>query len=333
MKGFSIIIVTWNGLAHLKNFLPSVASTRYENFEIILADNASTDSTVEWVRTYFSGVRIATFDDNYGYTGGNNRAVPFAKKEILLFLNNDVSVDPDWLHGITEVFEKQPNTVAVQPKIRSYKKLEYFDRAGAAGGFLDRFGYPFCRGRILDYLEKDTGQFEEIENITWASGAALAIKKNVFESLGGFDEDFEFHMEEIDLCWRALNAGFDIQYTPKSVIYHLGSGSLPRGSSRKTYYNFRNNLYMLLKNLPFFQLCYILPIRFGLDAIVAWIFLLAGRPHEFMAITKAHVHFIFGFKNMSKKRIGINKKVKVLLPVSIIWKYFIQRKRRYNELF
>lgn len=335
MKGFSIIIVTWNGIEHLKTFLPSVVETNYEDFEIILADNASTDGSVEWVSSTFPKVKIASFDDNYGYTGGNNRAVPFAEKEILIFLNNDVKVDPEWLYGISTSFENDPKIAAVQPKILSFKEPDFFEYAGAAGGYLDRFGYPFCRGRLLDSFEKDEGQYETIEEIAWASGAALAIKKEVFESLNGFDEDFQFHMEEIDLCWRTYNSGYKIIYTPNSTVYHLGGGSLPMGSSRKVYYNFRNNLFMLLKNLPAGELWYKIPFRFKLDAIAAWRSLLTGKSPEFVAIARAHKDFIRGFRNMYRKRKVTPAKLDstILSPTFLIWQYFIKGKRKFSDLF
>ena len=312
-----------------------MAKTQYQNFEIILADNASDDGTVKWVHQNFPEVKIATFDDNYGYTGGNNRAVPFATREILVFLNNDVETDPHWLTGIDKAFALDSNIAAVQPKIRSYKEPEYFEYAGAAGGYLDRLGYPFCRGRVLDTIEKDEGQYDVPAEIAWASGAALAIRKEVFEELGGFDEDFQFHMEEIDLCWRTINAGHKIMYTPESVVYHLGGGSLPMGSTRKVYFNFRNSLFMLWKNLPSFQLWYKLPLRLLLDRVAAWRSLVSGRPGEFSAITKAHWHFFKALPSMLRKRKHIRKDSHshILSPVLMVWQYFIKGKKKFSELF
>ena len=320
---------------HLKTFLPSVVETRYPDFEIILADNASSDGSVEWVSEQFPSVKIATFDDNYGYTGGNNRAVPFAEKEILLFLNNDVQVDSNWLNGLNQLFESDTKIGAAQPKILSYKEPEYFEYAGAAGGFLDRLGYPFCRGRLLDTVEKDLGQYEDEIELSWASGAALAIKKDLFDELGGFDEDFEFHMEEIDLCWRLKNIGYKIGYSSQSRVFHLGGGSLPMGTPRKVYYNFRNNLYMLWKNLPSSQLLPKIVIRLALDQIAAVRSLVSGRPKEFISIIKAHLHFIFGLPKIHRKRKSIqrNPGSDALSPVFLVWQYFIKGKRKYPELF
>jgi len=334
VKGFSIIIVTWNGLHHLKTFLPSVTKTEYPNFEIIIADNNSSDGTKEWLTDTYPEVKIAEFDDNYGYTGGNNRAVPFAEKEILLFLNNDVEVTPNWLDAISTSFEADEATAIVQPKIRSYSDRDYFEYAGAAGGFIDRWGYPFCRGRILMNLEKDEGQYDQELNIIWASGAAFAIKKNIFEQFEGFDEDFEFHMEEIDLCWRVLNGGFKASFTPNSVVYHLGGGSLPMGSTRKVYYNFRNSLIMLWKNLPAKQLWYKITIRLILDGIAAIRSFISGRPGELFAILKAHLHFYGRLSRIHKKRKNIIRKnnTRILTPISIIWQFFIRGKKTYRDI-
>jgi len=336
LKGFSIIIVTWNGLHHLKKFLPSVCATDYPDFEIILADNASEDETVSWVNKYFPEVIISTFDDNYGYCGGNNKAVSTASKEILLFLNNDVEVTTNWLHGINEAFQKDDKIAAVQPKMLSYNNKDEFEYAGAAGGFIDKYGYPFCRGRIFETVEKDEGQYNESSDIFWASGAALAIKKDLFEELGGFDEDFEFHMEEIDLCWRVQRAGHRIVYTPKSTVYHLGGGSLAMGSPRKVYYNFRNNLFMLWKNFSSSELVFRFPVRFLLDIVAAWKSLLGGKPAEFGAVAKAHFHFLTSFISIIKKR----KQIKLPRPAQIsgkksyiiIWQYFFKSIKKFKNL-
>lgn len=334
MKGFSIIIVNWNGLKHLKRFLGSVTETNYENFEIILADNASTDESINWVKSTYPEIKIAVFEDNFGYTGGNNRAVPFAEKEILIFLNNDVNVDPNWLQGISKLFELDNALAVVQPKILSYQSPDYFEYAGAAGGFLDVLGYPYCRGRIMDTVEKDEGQYDTSIDITWASGAALAIKKDIFEQHGGFDEDFQFHMEEIDLCWRVLNSGYRISYTSESIVYHLGGGTLSMESPRKVYYNFRNSLYLLTKNLPSSTIWYKIPLRIILDIVAAWRSLLSGRPAEFVAIAKAHLHFYQRLIKLYKKREHRieNPNSNILSSVLIIWAYFILRKKFYNKI-
>ncbi|SHF86260.1 hypothetical protein SAMN05443144_11455 [Fodinibius roseus] len=338
MPSFSIIIVSWNALHHLKKYLPSVVATSYSDFEIILADNASDDGSKAWVRQQYSEVKIAALDENYGYCGGNNRAVPHASGEILLFLNNDVRVEPDWLDALAECFT-DPEVAAAQPRFRSDKQPEYFEYAGAAGGFLDRYGYPFCRGRIFDTVEKDQGQYDDPRDILWAGGAALAVRKTIFEEQGGFDEDFEFHMEEIDLCWRLWNAGHRVRYCPHSIIYHLGGGSLPMESPRKTYYNYRNNLIMLWKNCSAQTLHRRFWIRYSLDVVAALRSLLRGKWAECKAIVRAHYHFWQSFGTTRQKRACLQERRTVksdpspLLPVNIIVEYFINQKRTFDALF
>ena len=337
MKGFSIIIVTWNALEHLKKYLPSVAETDYPNFEIIIADNASDDGSKEWIRSNYPDVKIASFDRNYGYCGGNNRAVPFATKEILLFLNNDVEVESNWLYAINEAFI-EPNVAAVQPKMKAFLNKDHFEYAGAAGGFIDKFGYPFCRGRLFDSVEPDHGQYDDTTYIFWASGAALAIRKDIFNDIGGFDEDFEFHMEEIDLCWRLQNQGFQIVYAPKSIVYHLGGGSLPMQSPRKVFYNFRNSLYMLWKNYSTSSLIIRFPIRLILDVIAAWKTLLEGKPKEWVAIAKAHFHFFVHLPKLHRKRKECRKECKehgepkTIAGFSVVWQYFVKGNKTFDEL-
>jgi len=223
---FSIVIVTWNAIELLKRFLPSVAETDYDNFEIVIADNASEDETRDWINKHYPQCKVITFDRNYGYAGGNNRAVKYCSGDIIIFLNNDVRTDSKWLTNLNNAFS-DPSVSIVQPKIKSVEQSDHFEYAGAAGGFIDWLGYPFCRGRIFDTVEIDKGQYDQTVKIFWASGAAYAIRKNLFEELSGFDEDFEFHMEEIDLCWRAWRNGALIKFEPKSVVYHQGGGSLP----------------------------------------------------------------------------------------------------------
>ncbi len=337
LKSFSIIIVTWNALEHLKKYLPSVAETDYPEFEIIIADNASIDGSKEWVQDTFPDVKIASFDANYGYCGGNNRAVPFANNEILLFLNNDVEVDKSWLHGLNKAFSSE-NIAATQPKMRSVKKPNHFEYAGAAGGFIDKFGYAFCRGRIFDEVEKDENQYDDARTLFWASGAALAIRKKLFLEMGGFDEDFEFHMEEIDLCWRLQNQGYQIAYAPESVVYHLGGGSLPMGSPRKVFYNFRNSLFMLWKNYSSTSLKSRFLLRLILDVIAAYKALLSGNPKEWWAIAKAHIEFMRSFSRINAKRKILQAKrindedPDTMLNTNLIWQHFIKGVKRFQDL-
>ncbi|HET8865793.1 MAG TPA: glycosyltransferase family 2 protein [Gracilimonas sp.] len=337
MKGFSIIIVTWNALEHLKNFLPSVTKTDYPNFEIIIADNASDDGSKEWIKSTYPEIKIASFDRNYGYCGGNNRAVPFAEKEILLFLNNDVKVEKDWLYGLNKAFDDDL-VAAAQPKMRSVTESDHFEYAGAAGGFIDKYGYTFCRGRIFDEVEKDEGQYDDKTDLFWASGAALAIRKDLFLKSGGFDEVFEFHMEEIDLCWRMQNQGFKITYAPESVVYHLGGGSLPMGSPRKVFYNFRNSLFMLWKNYSSTSLRKRFLLRIFLDIVAAWKALLEGKPKEWLAVARAHVHFLRSLGDLTRKRKALQQKrvtdddPKTMLDISLIWQHFVKGVKKFSHL-
>ncbi len=338
MLKFSIIIVTWNALHHLKTFLPSVAQTDYSNFEIILADNASSDGSKRWISEEYPKVKVVEFDQNYGYCGGNNRAVPYAEGDILIFLNNDVKVDANWLSPIAQMFESDKDIAAIQPKMLSFKQPLYFEYAGAAGGFIDKYGYPFCRGRVFDTIEKDSGQYDNDIDIFWASGAALAIRKSVFEEMGGFDEDFEFHMEEIDLCWRLWNTGYRVHSCSKSVVYHLGGGSLPMHSPRKLYYNYRNSLVMLWKNYSSSTLFLRFFMRLYFDGIAALRELFTGNWKNFTAIFKGHLHFWNSLANTNHKRKKLQtlrKKERdpdVMYKKSIVDEYFFKNKKRFSEL-
>jgi len=338
MYTFSVIIVSWNALEHLKTFLPSVAETDYPHFEILLADNASTDGSPDWVQEHYPEIRVVSLDRNYGYCGGNNRAAPEAEGDILVFLNNDVKVEPDWLFHLNRCFESDREIAAAQPKMLSYKNPSHFEYAGAAGGFIDRYGYPFCRGRIFDTIEEDRGQYDRPGEIFWASGAAFAVRKHIFKKNGGFDEDFEFHMEEIDLSWRIQNRGNRIYYCPESVVYHLGGGSLPMGSPRKVYYNYRNNLLMLWKNYNLRSLLFRFPIRILLDVVSAVRLLLIGDFPDVWAIVRAHAAFLKKLPGIHKKRIKLNRgrsgnrEPKNMVNKSIVWQYFIKGRNTFTDI-
>ncbi len=338
MPDFSIIIVTWNALHHLKTYLPSVWEHSHERAEIIIADNASDDGTAQWVAEKFPAIRIVSLDRNFGYCGGNNRAAKHARTNRLIFLNNDVEVSAGWLDPLFRMLDEEPEVAAIQPKLRSWTEKEYFEYAGAAGGMLDRYAYPFCRGRVFDTLERDTGQYDDACDISWASGAALVVRRGLFEDCGGFDETFEFHMEEIDLCWQLWNRGYRVRYCPDSIVYHLGGGSLPAESPRKVYYNFRNNLKMIWKNCRSRDLLPKLFIRMVLDGVALFRSLAGGKVCECWAIFRAHMHFYRSLPGL----ISTRKKLKavrtvtddkpVLRPYSIIWQYFLLGRRTYRSL-
>ncbi len=338
MYEFSIIIVTWNALHHLKTFLPSVWNHSHRNAEIIIADNASTDGTTDWVSRNYPQVRIITMEKNFGYCGGNNRAAEHARGRYILFLNNDVEVTFGWLVPLQNILDQEPEIAAVQPKLVNWKNPRYFEYAGAAGGYLDRYGYPFCRGRIFDTLEKDTGQYDNARDISWASGAAIAIRKELFLATGGFDESFEFHMEEIDLCWQLWNRGYRVHYCPDSVVYHLGGGSLPTDSLRKVYYNYRNNLKMIWKNSATLPLLPRLSTRLLLDGVALLRALLRFRHDEAFAIFRAHLHFYRSLPSLFSKRKRLKSvritpnDASVLMPYSLVWHYYIRGRKSFGEL-
>src|SRR5690625_5104446 len=272
---FSIIIITWNGIRLLKEFLPSVIASEYADFEIIVADNHSDDETVAWVREYAPEVKVVELDRNYGYAGGNNRATAAATGDILLFLNNDVAVTKNWLDPLSDTFR---NGVAdiVQPKLRSWRDPDYFEYAGACGGYIDRLGFPFCRGRLFDTVEKDVGQYDQQVPLLWATGAALAIRREVFLDAGGLDEELEFHLEEIDSCWGAQEAGYLCTTRPAGVVYHVRGGSLANSNPRKPYYTDRNSPLMLAIDCAG-SLFFTLSTRLAMDGISGIRSLLTGK--------------------------------------------------------
>jgi len=330
--------VTWNGLNWLKTFLPSVVASADEETEIIIADNASTDGTAAWVNTEYPHVIVHSFIKNYGYCGGNNRAAESATGNILIFLNNDVEVESEWLIPIKDAFRSDHRLGAAQPKIMSFYEREQFEYAGAAGGMIDKFGYPFCLGRVFDTCETDVGQYDKMgKSIFWASGAAFAVRKNLFFEAGGFDEDFKFHMEEIDLCWKIQRMGFDVSCIPDSIVYHVGGGSLEVGSAKKLSYNLRNNLTMLYKHLPMAQFVYVFAARLLLDAVAAFRELFKGKFRHFWAIATAHKHFILHIGRSNRKRRELLEKnlpfqSAQMTPILLPWQYFVKRRTTARQL-
>ena len=282
----SVIIVTWNGRVLLQRFLPSVLATDYPDVEVVVADNASGDGTEEWLAEAHPEVVVARHPENWLFAKGNNAAVPRASGDVLCFLNNDVEVPPGWLTPLVDA-RGTPGVVAVQPKLLQHDDRQRFEYAGASGGFLDALGYPFTRGRLFDTLEPDEGQYDDARDIFWATGAALVVRREAFEAAGGFDESFGMHMEEIDLCWRLQRAGGRIRVEPTSEVYHLGGASLPQGDPRKAYYNYRNGLVMLAKNLPAPERRRVLRARRALDAVAAVRARASGNPAEADAIRRA----------------------------------------------
>jgi GT2 family glycosyltransferase len=334
----AVVILNWNGEKLFPDFLPSIIEhTQGENTEIIVADNGSTDNSMEFLRKNYPAVTLLDLKINYGFAKGYNVALSHIEADYFVLLNSDVKVTKGWIEPCIQQLEKDPKVAAVQPKVLSYNEPGLFEYAGAAGGFIDKFGYPFCRGRILDHVEKDEHQYDEPGEIFWATGACMFVRADVFKSSGGLDADFWAHMEEIDLCWRLKNQGFKIVYEPNSVIYHLGGGSLEYGNPRKVFLNFRNNLYMLYKNLPKQKFLRILLLRMILDGVAAAKFLLGFEWKAFVAVCKAHGSFYTNLSVLRKKRktlkqLGTNTSHPEVYQKSIMWKFFVQKKTKFSAL-
>jgi len=327
----AVVVLNWNGRKLLETFLPSII--RFSNeATIYIADNASTDDSIAFLKINFPMVRIIQNDKNYGFAKGYNVALKNIDAEIYALVNSDIEVTENWLQPIIETFGKEPKTAIIQPKILDFKDENKFEYAGAAGGFIDQFGYPFCRGRIFETLEQDNHQYDYNCEIFWASGACFFIKKNVFDELNGFDEDFFAHQEEIDLCWRAFNKNHIIKYISSSVVYHVGGATLVLGNPQKTYLNFRNSLLMLTKNVPLSNLFLVLFIRMILDGIAGFQFLFKGKFQHFSAILRAHFSFYKMFLKTYKKRES-NQYKDYFKIKSIVFTYFINNGKVFEKLF
>ena len=326
----AIVILNWNGKELLKKFVPSVVKNSTEA-EIYLADNASTDGSITYIKSNFPSIKIIQNIENSGYAKGYNDALNQIDADIFCLLNSDVEVTNNWLKPVIDVFKNEDKTAIIQPKILDYKNKEYFEYAGAAGGFIDKYGYPYCRGRIFETIEKDEGQYNDTSEIFWASGACLFIRRTVFNELNGFDEHFFAHMEEIDLCWRAKNKGFVVKYVGKSVIYHVGGATLKNTNPKKTYLNFRNSLFMVTKNAKGF-LFKIIFIRLILDGIASVKYLFEMRPSHVLAVLKAHFSFYYHLNRLLKQRKNIKNKIKYYDRTSIVVDYFVNKKKYYKSL-
>ncbi len=334
-KKVAVVILSWNGIKFLEQFLPSVVKNTSEDLcEIIVADNLSTDGSVEFVRKNYPQVSIIQNERNGGYAGGYNDALKNVNSKYYVLLNQDVEVTTNWVEAIIEKMESDDKIAAAQPKLRAYNDREFFEYAGASGGYVDRFGYAFCRGRLFDTVEKDEGQYDDVKEIFWATGASMFIRSDVYWKAGGLDEDFFAHQEEIDLCWRVKNLGYSIVCVPASVIYHVGGGSLPQGNARKTYLNFRNNLMMMFKNLPLSTLWWKMPFRMFLDGVAAFYSLAKNKNlKDFAAILKAHYSFYMALPKLIKKRRAIPHLSSLhLSEVNILVQYFGKGKRKFSEL-
>jgi len=306
----AVVILNWNGKAFLERYLPIVLKNNTHDAQIIVADNASTDDSVDFVRKNYPDIHIIQNPTNGGFAEGYNTALRQLKTEYYVLLNSDVEVTPNWIPPVIKMLDSNPQASAIQPKIKSYTNPSYFEYAGAAGGYIDRYGYPFCRGRIFDVIEKDEGQYNTESEIFWATGACLFIRASVFHEMGGFDEDLFSHQEEIDLCWRMKLAGYKVLYCPNSEVLHFGGGMLPKSNPFKTYLNFRNNLVILCKNHPRKGLARKMFLRMVLDGLAAIRFLGMGNVKDFVAILKAHFHFYGSLSKTMAKRKKVQATIK-----------------------
>lgn len=325
-----IVILNWNGLSHLERFLPSVVAAS-GRAGLVVADNGSTDGSVGFMRENYPGIELLVFDDNYGYAGGYNKALSQLDADAFVLLNSDVETPRGWLEPLVELMESDSNIAAVSPKILSYHQKEYFEYAGAAGGYIDFLGYPFCRGRILNEIEKDNGQYDDRRETFWASGACMLIRASAFRDAGAFDDDFFAHMEEIDICWRFHLLGYKVMVEPASRVYHVGGGTLPNNSPHKLYLNYRNNLSMLYKNLDEKSLHTVLFVRMMLDGMSALIFMLQGRPDLYKMVWNAHQDFHRSRDTLRRKRNEIQQlrvvdRIKTIYRGSIVWRYMTGRR-------
>jgi len=331
----AVVILNWNGRFFLEKFLLSVYNSMYANLEIVVGDNGSTDGSVDYVRDNFPQVKIIQNRENLGYAGGYNAVLKHVDADYYALLNSDVEVSPGWIDPIIRYMEAHPNIAAAQPKIKAYHDRRLFEYAGAAGGFLDRFGFPFCRGRVMQHIEEDHGQYDDARTIFWASGAALFIRKSCWLEAGGFDGDYFAHMEEIDLCWRLQRLGYRIGYCPDAEVYHVGGGTLAPSNPTKTYLNFRNSLFTLQKNLPLAQGAIAVFCRLWIDLAAIFRFLAQGKFKDAWAVSRSHQSFFYAFFKTDQKRRQLANhtgRPKGIYRGSVAWAFFAGGKKTFNKL-
>jgi len=331
----SVVILNWNGRKFLEQFLPFLLTTTYGNMEIVIADNASADDSVSFLKEQYPQIRLIILDKNYGFAKGYNEALKQVESDYYVLLNSDVEVTSGWLEPLVNLLETNKNIAACQPKLLWQKDKRFFEYAGGAGGWMDSMGYPFVRGRVFNICEEDKGQYDDSCPVFWATGAALFIRARVFHEMEGFDEFFFAHQEEIDLCWRMQLAGYEIYACPKAIVYHVGGGTLPQGDSLKTFLNFRNNRIMLSKNLPLVKRLWVMPLRLGLDIISAFKALFGGDPGYFKAVIKAEWAFVkWWLVDRSRSKLPANrgKKLKGYYHGNIAWQHFALKKRSFSEI-
>lgn len=329
----AVVILNWNGKSFLEQFLPGVIYYSKDVAEIIIADNDSSDGSVEFLQKSFPEIRIIQNEINGGFAKGYNDALSQVEADYYILLNSDIEVTPKWIQPVINLMEKDPEIAACQPKLMSFYEREKFEYAGAAGGFIDKYGYPFCRGRLFQTLEADGGQYDDVTEIFWATGACLFVRAEVYHNLGGLDERFFAHMEEIDFCWRAKNDGFKIMFCPDSTVYHVGGGSLPKKSWKKTYLNMRNNNIMLYKNIPDNRLRKVFLARLFLDGVAAIKFLFDGGFMDMFAVVKAHWKFFSLIPELRRERWAKEPQaVTKIYQKNLVYEYFLLRKKTFRKL-
>ena len=332
----AVVILNYNGASMLAKFLPSVIEYSH-GAEIVVADNGSTDDSVALLKGKFPAVRLVQLDKNYGFAEGYNKALELVDAEYCLLLNSDVEVTQGWLEPMLLFMEQHPSAVGCQPKILAYNNKTHFEYAGAAGGFIDRYGYPYCRGRVFDTVEEDEGQYDDVSRVFWATGAAMMVRRDAFCNAGGFDGRFFAHMEEIDLCWRMLARGGEIYVVPQSKVYHVGGATLSKSNPRKTFLNFRNNLLMLYKNLPASELCGVMRVRAVLDYVAAVKFLLTGSWGDFKAVLRARCEYrrlraSYAVERERNLAATVVPAIKERASFSLLWQYYAKGKKHFSQL-
>jgi len=334
----AIVILNWNGEKFLSKYLPTVIEhCQNPDYEVIVADNCSTDGSLDLLRRDFPKVRIIQLDQNYGFAGGYNRALAEVDADYYVLCNSDIELRMDAVSPVLRMMDADGSIAVTAPKIMALREPGMFEYAGAAGGFIDRYGYPFCRGRIMDTVEKDEGQYNDACEVFWASGAFMIVRSDVWRQLGGLDDSFFAHMEEIDFCWRVKNNGYKVMYCPDAEVFHLGGGTLEQGNPRKIFLNFRNSLWMLFKNLKGSQLFIIMYIRMLMDGASAMMYLLGGKFSYFWAVFRAHMAFYANIPRLWRQRRGLNSSARknsaAILDGSMVWRYMVRKQKTFNKLY
>lgn len=332
MNTLSVVLLNFNGRNHLESFLPSVVEYSAPH-KVIVVDNGSSDESIEFIASNYPQVSIIAFEENLGFCGGYNKALESIDSEYVVLLNTDVEVSKNWIEPVLDQLITDKNIKAAQPKILDFKAKNKFEYAGASGGYIDSLAYPFCRGRIFQTIEKDDKQYDDSHDIFWASGSCLFIHRETYLELGGLDEDFFAHMEEIDLCWRIWSSGGRVVVVPQSAVYHVGGGTLDKSKPKKTYLNFRNGLSLLIKNEPSSSLAWKLPLRILLDWVAILKFSLESGPQHGLAILRAHIHIVTNLRSILRKR--NTPKVNATAPRYkgwVIWSYFMRGKKKFSDL-